>query len=108
MQNGNCNLIFSKIKDISGTNPYLLSHVRHAECKVEYESTVNDLVQLQINLKGLKADPTLLGDYLLKKNVLKCWKFAYYACRAEILDEDEVAKYWLHQHYITVLLKLMY
>lgn len=97
VKNCDCNLTFSEIEDISGTNPYLLSHVHFAKHKVDYKWKVNDLVEefVHVDLEGLKADPTSLGDYLLNNNVLKCWKFVYCACRGEILNEDEVEKYEL-------------
>ena len=56
------------------------------------------------------SNPKSLVQYFLKNNVLKCWKFAYYASRDEILDEDEVKQYkttWLHKHYLTVLEKIV-
>ena len=75
---------------------------------VEYNGTVEHLVHtfLTNNLAELKGKSDSLAEYLKSRNVLKSRKFAYYACRGDALDDDEVTEYkstWLHRNYLTVL-----
>ena len=79
----------------------MLWYVPFAESKELYESKVNNVVKefVNVNLKDLKTEPQSLAEYLLN-NVLKCWKFAFHACRGKILSDNEVRNY---VHYLTVL-----
>ena len=55
-------LSFSEIKNISGTNPYLLSLARHVDSTVEYSSMIDGLVVkfISTNLDGLTSNPKSL------------------------------------------------
>ena len=104
----NCSLTYTEIKDISGTNPYLLSYVGVTDDYGQYNGTVKHLVHtfLTNNLAELKGKSDSLAEYLKSRDVLKSRKFAYYACRGDALDDDEVTEYkstWLHMNYLTVL-----
>ena len=61
---------------------------------------------LKRNLGELKSHSNELADYLKSNSVLKSKKFAYCACRGEMLDDNEVEAYkstWLYLNCLTVL-----
>ena len=85
---------FDAIKHISGTNPYLLSHLASNFSVAMFESKVNVLVErfLADNI-GLKDKSQSVVRFMKKQGIETSRKFIYYAYRGDTLTTREVDEY---------------
>ena len=101
-------LKYHEISNVSGNNPLLLSCISPTHDIGMYKGSVQVEVDnfLKRDLGELKSHSNELADYLKSNSVLKSKKFAYCACRGEMLDDNEVEAYkstWLYLNCLTVL-----
>ena len=98
---------FEAIKHISGTNPYLLSHLASDFSVAMFESKVNLLVErfLADNI-GLKDESQSVARFMKMQGIETSRKFIYYAYRGDTLttrEVDEYEKTWLFKNHVTIL-----
>lgn len=95
-----------EIKVIGGTNPRLLSRLNKNDNVYQYSSKVK--VEMEAFLEGnlhLKREVESVKEFLELQNWDGCQKFIHYACRGEILTEDEYCdfhKTWMYHTEVTV------
>ena len=99
-------LKLDQVKHLSGTNPLLLSQIRHhPDISVHsYKTMLGRFVRM--TLGNVSKEIQSLKDYFMQNEMLECRDFAYYAIREDVLTIKEQQSYkqtFLHNHNLTVL-----